>query len=284
MDPLARARLELIGLSSSPHHVVPPPPQRAVPSNPSQRTRHSATRNLQVNLSRVSGPQSSRLQVDESSQLARARLGLIGLSASHRAFPQPPGAVDGKLSPPQRTGVPTRPHAGTPPSPLRRTGVIARTQAAMPPHPILSSQPSPPVRPGVSTRPQAGAPPRSILRSRPSPPSRTSVPRNPQTDTPLRSMSISPPCVPSRLISSDLLIFSSSALEELEKVEPRTSEHERSGLCVICQDEEANMVVVDCGHLAMCKECSAGVMSSSRACPLCRTSIAEARLIRIFKT
>jgi len=59
---------------------------------------------------------------------------------------------------------------------------------------------------------------------------------------------------------------------------------ERTGLCVICQDEEAIMAVVDCGHLAMCKECSDGVMSTSRACPLCRTNISQARLIRIFKT
>ncbi|KAI0064342.1 hypothetical protein BV25DRAFT_1800691 [Artomyces pyxidatus] len=63
------------------------------------------------------------------------------------------------------------------------------------------------------------------------------------------------------------------------------AELERTGLCVICQDEEANIAIVDCGHLAMCRSCSDLVMSSSRECPLCRTRIVtEARLLRIFKT
>ncbi|KAI9458611.1 hypothetical protein BJY52DRAFT_1119501 [Lactarius psammicola] len=60
---------------------------------------------------------------------------------------------------------------------------------------------------------------------------------------------------------------------------------ERNGLCVVCQDEEANIAIVDCGHLAMCRGCSDLIMSSSRECPLCRTRIVtEARLLRIFKT
>ncbi|KAI0250629.1 hypothetical protein BJV78DRAFT_1127617 [Lactifluus subvellereus] len=60
---------------------------------------------------------------------------------------------------------------------------------------------------------------------------------------------------------------------------------ERIGLCVVCQDEEANIAIVDCGHLAMCRQCSDLIMSSSRECPLCRTRIVtEARLLRIFKS
>ncbi|KAF4564655.1 hypothetical protein EYR40_010822 [Pleurotus pulmonarius] len=63
------------------------------------------------------------------------------------------------------------------------------------------------------------------------------------------------------------------------------SAFERNGLCVICQDEEANIAIVDCGHLAMCRGCSDLIMASSRECPLCRTRIVtEARLLRIFKT
>ena len=92
------------------------------------------------------------------------------------------------------------------------------------------------------------------------------------------------------------------------KVPPRTMgtavDLERNGLCVVCQDEEANIAVVDCGcvcfafrvpyhvindflrsHLAMCRNCSDLIMSSSRECPLCRTRIVtDARLLRIFKT
>jgi len=60
---------------------------------------------------------------------------------------------------------------------------------------------------------------------------------------------------------------------------------ERTGLCVICQDEEANIAIVDCGHLAMCRGCSDLVMNSSRECPLCRTRIVtEQRLLLIYKT
>ncbi|KAH9962922.1 hypothetical protein BC827DRAFT_1129739 [Russula dissimulans] len=67
---------------------------------------------------------------------------------------------------------------------------------------------------------------------------------------------------------------------------PSTSvDLERNGLCVVCQDEEANIAIVDCGHLAMCRNCSDLIMSSSRECPLCRTRIVtEARLLRIFKS
>ncbi|KAF7361249.1 RING-finger domain-containing protein [Mycena sanguinolenta] len=69
------------------------------------------------------------------------------------------------------------------------------------------------------------------------------------------------------------------------KAQAMASHLERTGLCVICQDEEANIAIVDCGHLAMCRDCSDLVMGSSRECPLCRTRIVtEARLLRIFKS
>ncbi|KAJ7226257.1 hypothetical protein B0H12DRAFT_1149284 [Mycena haematopus] len=84
--------------------------------------------------------------------------------------------------------------------------------------------------------------------------------------------------------ADDLLLVTSSALKELEKgPKPQTSNLGR-GLCAICQDNEATMAAVGCGHLAMCKGCSQAVLKTSRACPLCRKHIAEARLIRIFKT
>ncbi|KAI9066995.1 hypothetical protein FKP32DRAFT_1589020 [Trametes sanguinea] len=68
------------------------------------------------------------------------------------------------------------------------------------------------------------------------------------------------------------------------KAQAMASRLERTGLCVICQDEEANIAIVDCGHLAMCRECSDLIMKSTRECPLCRTRIVtESRLLRIFK-
>ncbi|KAI0720709.1 hypothetical protein C8T65DRAFT_632527 [Cerioporus squamosus] len=69
------------------------------------------------------------------------------------------------------------------------------------------------------------------------------------------------------------------------KAQAMASRLERTGLCVICQDEEANIAIVDCGHLAMCRACSDLIMNSTRECPLCRTRIVtESRLLRIFKS
>ncbi|WVQ98523.1 hypothetical protein IAU59_005649 [Kwoniella sp. CBS 9459] len=57
------------------------------------------------------------------------------------------------------------------------------------------------------------------------------------------------------------------------------------GLCVVCQDEEATLAVVDCGHLCICAHCSDLIMATSRECPLCRTRIVTPqRLIRIYRT
>lgn len=56
------------------------------------------------------------------------------------------------------------------------------------------------------------------------------------------------------------------------------------GLCVVCQDEEATLAVVDCGHLALCAGCSDLVMATTRVCPMCRTRIVTPqRLIRIYR-
>lgn len=93
--------------------------------------------------------------------------------------------------------------------------------------------------------------------------------------------------------------------EEKEKpVSPKpmgTFSLDRDGLCVVCQDEEANVAIVDCGyvtfrsdhlylltprrHLALCMGCSETIMKSTRECPLCRTRIVtEQRLLRVFRT
>ncbi|KAJ7881434.1 hypothetical protein B0H13DRAFT_2049602, partial [Mycena leptocephala] len=82
----------------------------------------------------------------------------------------------------------------------------------------------------------------------------------------------------------DAVIIDREPGEREARVAQQTSDLERTGLCVICQDEEAIMAVVDCGHLAMCRGCSDLVMESSRQCPLCRTTIALEKLIRIYKT
>lgn len=60
---------------------------------------------------------------------------------------------------------------------------------------------------------------------------------------------------------------------------------ERQGVCVVCQDEDSCLAIIDCGHLCMCKTCSDLIMNSTRECPLCRTRIiSDARLLRIYRT
>ncbi|KAJ7064841.1 hypothetical protein C8F01DRAFT_1128398, partial [Mycena amicta] len=77
--------------------------------------------------------------------------------------------------------------------------------------------------------------------------------------------------------------YAPTAPEPTTAPRPAGTHVERGGLCVICQDEDANIAIVDCGHLAMCRACSELVWNTSRECPLCRTRIiTEARLLRIF--
>ncbi|KAF8170675.1 hypothetical protein K438DRAFT_206882 [Mycena galopus ATCC 62051] len=118
---------------------------------------------------------------------------------------------------------------------------------------------------GVAPPPQhAGLPPRARHNAPPPRPQNQTAPSPPSHNLDERAQA--PPAI-------------SPTLHDHEQRPPHL---ERAGLCVICQDEEATMAVVDCGHLAMCKECSDLVMGSSRECPLCRKKIA--RLIRIFKS
>jgi hypothetical protein len=52
------------------------------------------------------------------------------------------------------------------------------------------------------------------------------------------------------------------------------------GLCVVCQDEEATLAVVDCGHLCMCAReyCHQSLFLSGRARGASSESIESARM------
>jgi len=51
------------------------------------------------------------------------------------------------------------------------------------------------------------------------------------------------------------------------------------GKCVICYDQKANVLLVDCGHLTICFSCSEKLQVY--VCPSCRTPIAKTP-IRVF--
>ncbi|KAG8926740.1 hypothetical protein FRC02_008709 [Tulasnella sp. 418] len=45
-------------------------------------------------------------------------------------------------------------------------------------------------------------------------------------------------------------------------------------MCTVCQDEEASMVLLNCGHLCLCPGCCDQIMSTqTRTCPICRVQI-----------
>ena len=43
--------------------------------------------------------------------------------------------------------------------------------------------------------------------------------------------------------------------------------------CIICEDNKADSVFMNCGHGGMCFKCSVDVLSSTKLCPLCRQEI-----------
>jgi hypothetical protein len=47
----------------------------------------------------------------------------------------------------------------------------------------------------------------------------------------------------------------------------------KSNECVVCYDRESNVILIPCGHLALCEECSK--VSSVSKCPVCRSNIQQ---------
>lgn len=61
-----------------------------------------------------------------------------------------------------------------------------------------------------------------------------------------------------------------------ESARPKISiEHGNSSknVCVVCQDENASMAIVPCGHVCLCAECSSSILTNDKKCPLCRIAI-----------
>lgn len=59
-----------------------------------------------------------------------------------------------------------------------------------------------------------------------------------------------------------------------------TSDAGTAGECKICFDAPINTVLLPCGHLCVCLECSKRLTGHSRVCPICRTKIRK--VVRTF--
>jgi hypothetical protein len=95
---------------------------------------------------------------------------------------------------------------------------------------------------------RVGTPPRSLLCAQPP---RTGVTISPRVNvssnqSARRSQNTNQRTLPTGQAAAPvLLLMPESALEAHERVTP---DLERTGLCIICQDEEATMAAVDCGY------------------------------------
>ena len=53
------------------------------------------------------------------------------------------------------------------------------------------------------------------------------------------------------------------------------------GECIICYENDSNTVIVSCGHQALCETCATTLTFTE--CPICRTPITGAGIIKVFK-
>ena len=65
-------------------------------------------------------------------------------------------------------------------------------------------------------------------------------------------------------------------LDRDQNLETKTGED-----CVVCYDNAANTVIVSCGHQALCDSCASSLDFTQ--CPICRTPISGAGIIRVYK-
>ena len=49
----------------------------------------------------------------------------------------------------------------------------------------------------------------------------------------------------------------------------------REDYCVICLEEEPNILYLDCGHIAVCDRCDRSKKTGRKNCDMCRSEILE---------
>ncbi len=55
-----------------------------------------------------------------------------------------------------------------------------------------------------------------------------------------------------------------------------------AGVCSVCRDAQKDWACIPCGHLAMCKDCSARVKRLTGQCPICSQRIKQ--VMQVYRT
>ena len=63
---------------------------------------------------------------------------------------------------------------------------------------------------------------------------------------------------------------------------PNSNNKVTKSLCVVCMDEEANGVVLPCGHLCGCEACLKMLLDSGSPCPICRAHMNS--VVKVFQS
>ncbi|KAH3765143.1 hypothetical protein Pelo_2975 [Pelomyxa schiedti] len=100
---------------------------------------------------------------------------------------------------------------------------------------------------------------------------------------PTLSAAVAPPSASVTTTSSTSASSDSAAAVQPSPKKPKVDgaqDNTAAGECTICYDAKINTVIVPCGHLCVCFECSKLLKPKIHKCPICRTSISQ--IIKTF--
>ncbi|CAF4516800.1 unnamed protein product, partial [Didymodactylos carnosus] len=63
---------------------------------------------------------------------------------------------------------------------------------------------------------------------------------------------------------------------------PNSNNKVAKSLCVVCMDEEADEVVLPCGHLCGCEPCLQMLLNNGAKCPICRAHMNS--VVKVFQS
>ena len=87
---------------------------------------------------------------------------------------------------------------------------------------------------------------------------------------------IDPSSLPEPFLTPSSLREPNQQVSSVLSVEDQSSSLDDSKTCVVCMDAPLQMVLVPCGHMCVCEECSSQILQ----CPLCRTPTENA--LKVF--